>query len=135
VRTLPQTYNTTHSKSNLKTTVRIIRPHHPLYGKTVPVVKIWEHKKKRYYVIELPDKSNTRIPLDWADEGKIPLPENPSSQPVFTVQSIREIISFINILKNRSLNDSTRRLSFPHHLPKEDEYGKADDLFPNRGQR
>jgi hypothetical protein len=97
--------------------------------------QIWEHKKKRYYVIELPDKSNTRIPLDWADEGKIPLPENPSSQPVFTVQSIRDIISFIRTLENRSLNESTRRLSFPHHLPKEDEYGKADGLIPKGGQR
>lgn len=96
---------------------------------------IWEHKKKRYYVIELPDKSNTRIPLDWADKGKTPLPENPSSKQVLTVQSVREIASLIHTIKNRRSNGLTKRLSFPHHLPREDEYGKADDLFPNGGRR
>ena len=115
--------------------VRIIRPYHPLYGQIIPLVKIWEHKKKRYYVIELPDKSHTRIPLDWADQGKAPLPEPPSSKPIFTVRAIREIISFINILNNRSLNETTIGLSFPHLSPKEDEYGKADGLLPNGGQR
>ena len=132
---LPQTFNTTHSKSDLHNIVRIIRPHHPLYGKTVPLVKIWEHKKKRYYVIELPDKSHTRIPLDWADQGKMPLPENPSSKQVFTVQSVREISALIRTLENRSSNDSTRRLSFPHRLPKEDKYGKAVGILPFGGRR
>jgi len=36
-----------HSKSDLQNTVRIIRPHHPLFGKTVNLVKIWEHKRRR----------------------------------------------------------------------------------------
>jgi hypothetical protein len=98
VRNLPQTFNTAHSNSHFQT-VRIIRPHHPLFGKTLPLIKIWEHKKKRYYVIELPDKSHTRIPLHWADQGKTPLPEHLSGQPVFTVHSIRELISLITIFE------------------------------------
>jgi len=62
-------------------------------------VKVWEHKKKRYYVIQLPDKSNTRIPLHWADQGKTPLPELTVEQPVFTLDSIRELILLIRSLK------------------------------------
>ena len=65
----------------------------------VPLVKLWEHKKKHYYVIQLPDKSHTRIPLDWADEGKTPLPEVSSHQPVFTTTSIKELIALIERLK------------------------------------
>ena len=133
-RILQQTFNTTHSKLNHRT-VRIIRPHHPLFGKTVKLVKIWEHKKKRYYVIELPDKSHTRIPLDWADEGKTPLPKISSNQPVLTINSFRELISLIAALDNKASKTSTIRLSFPHHLPKEDEYGKAVALFPSGGKQ
>jgi hypothetical protein len=69
--TPPQSSQTTHS--NDVSRVRIIRPHHPLFGQWVSVVRLWEHKKKRYYIIELPDKSHTRIPLYWADNGKFPL--------------------------------------------------------------
>jgi hypothetical protein len=65
----------------------------------VPLVKLWEHKKKRYYVIELPDKSHTRIPLDWADEGKTPLSEVSSHQPVLTTTSVKELIVLIERLK------------------------------------
>ena len=133
--TLRPTFNTAHSKSHLQNTVRIVRPHHPLFGKTVNLVKIWEHKKKRYYVIELPDKSHTRIPLDWADHGNAPLPESLSSEQVFTVQSVKEITFIIHTLENRSSNDSTTGLSFPHRLAKEDEYGKADGSLPNRGRQ
>jgi hypothetical protein len=130
----PQTFNTAHSKSYFRT-VRIIRPYHPLFGKTVNLVKIWEHKKKRYYVIELPDKSHTRIPLHWADEGKTPLPEIPSNQPFFTVHSIRDLISLITTLDNKASKTSTIRLSFPHRIPKEDGYGKAVGLFSSGGKR
>ncbi len=133
-RSLQQTSNIAHSKSNFRT-VRIIRPHHPLFGKTVNLVKIWEHKKKRYYVIELPDKSHTRIPLHWADEGKTPLPEIPSNQPFFTVDSIRNLISLITTLENKGSRSSTIGLSFPHRLPKEDGYGKAVGPFSNGRKR
>jgi len=37
------------------------------FGLRVPVIKLSEHKEKRYYVIQLPDKSNTLIPIHWAD--------------------------------------------------------------------
>jgi len=131
---LQQTSNIAHSKSNFRT-VRIIRPHHPLFGKTVNLVKIWEHKKKRYYVIELPDKSHTRIPLHWADEGKTPLPEIPSNQPFFTVDSIRNLISLITTLENKGSRSSTIGLSFPHRLPKEDGYGKAVGPLANGRKR
>jgi hypothetical protein len=122
--TLPQTFDTAHSNSDYRT-IRIIRPHHPLFGKSVPLVKIWEHKNKRYYVIELPDKSHTRIPLHWADQGKIPLPQSPSGGPAFTVEAVRELFSLMSTLANKASKTEAKGLSFPYGLPKEDEYGKA----------
>lgn len=95
--TLPQTCITTHSNP-FSRSVRIIRPHHPLFGKTVPLVKLWEHKKRRYYVIELPDQSHTRIPLHWADEGKGPLPKISSNPPYLNIQAIKELISLLERL-------------------------------------
>ena len=116
-------------------TVRIIRPHHPLFGQLVNIVKIWEHKKKRYYVVELPDKSHTRIPLHWADDGKSSIAEPPICDQPFTVQSIREITFLIHTSRNKVSNAPARGLSFPDLSSKEDEYGKTDDPFPNGGKR
>jgi hypothetical protein len=82
--------------------VRIIRPHHPLFGKTLPLVKLWEHKKRRYYVIELLDQSHARIPLHWADEGRGPLPEISSNLPVLTSEAIKELIFLVE--KVRAFN-------------------------------
>jgi hypothetical protein len=98
---LPQTCNTAHSNSIFRS-VRIIRPHHPLFGQTVPLVKLWEHKKRRYYVIQLPDQSHTRIPLHWADDGKGPLPEISSKLPALTIPAIKALISIMERL--RALN-------------------------------
>jgi len=86
-----QPCHTTHSNSFSKS-VRIIYPHHPLFGRMVPLIKLWEHKKKHYYVIQLPDESHTRIPLFWADDGKTPLPEPPSDLTVLTATSVRTLI-------------------------------------------
>lgn len=133
--TLPQTFNTTYSKSESKNIVRIIRPHHPLFGQTVNLVKIWEHKKKRYFVIELPDKSHSRIPLHWADNGTLPLSKPPHSNQVFTVQAIREVIFLTRTLRDKVLNPPDTGLSFPHLLSKEDVYGKTDGPFSNGGKR
>jgi len=94
----PPSSQTAHSKSNFRT-VRIIRPHHPLFGLRVPVIKLWEHKEKRYYIIQLPDKSNTRIPLHWVDEGNTPLPEVPTGLPILSLDSVRQLIFILNSLK------------------------------------
>jgi hypothetical protein len=92
--------NTAHSNTQFEL-VRIIRPHHPLYGKTFPLVRTWKHKKSRFYIIQLPDKSHIRIPIDWADDGKTPLPKSFATQPVFTVFSIKKLILLITTLKKR----------------------------------
>lgn len=92
--------NTTHSNTHFET-VRIIRPHHPLFGKNFPLVRTWKFKRRRFYIIQLPDKSHIQIPVHWADEGKTPLPENICEQPVFRVDSIRELVVVITTLKNR----------------------------------
>jgi hypothetical protein len=94
-------FNTTHSNSHFHT-VRIIRPHHPFFGKSFPVIRTWKHKKQQFYIIQLPDMSHIQIPVHWADEGKIPLSKNFFNQPVFTINSIREIISAIKLIVDKS---------------------------------
>jgi hypothetical protein len=130
-RSLPQTSNTKHSNPNFRK-VRIIRPHHPLYGQSVTLVKIWQHKKRRYYVIELPDNSHTRIPLSWADDGNTPLPQVPPNLPFLTIDSIRQLSCLLANLKNKSSMNSNLGLSSPYSPKKEIEYGKADDPVRNR---
>jgi hypothetical protein len=133
VRSLPQSSQTTHS--NDVSRVRIIRPHHPLFGQWVSVVRLWEHKKKRYYIIELPDKSHTRIPLYWADNGKFPLVKNAyPEQPFFTAKCIQNLISIILVLKDSHVNHQTSALSSPEQQTQEDTYGKPDSTFPHGGR-
>jgi hypothetical protein len=122
--TLPQTSNTKHSNTIFRK-VRIIRPHHPLYGQSVSLVKIWQHKNQRYYVIELPDKSHTRIPLFWADDGNTPLPPVPPNLPFLTIDSIRLLNCLLANLKNRASMNSNLGLSSPYSPNKEVDYGKA----------
>jgi len=94
-------FNTAHSNSYFET-IRIIRPHHPFFGKTFPLVRTWKHKKRHFYIIQLPDMSHIQIPIYWADTGKTPLPENISEQPIFTVNAIREFVSVLSIIGNKS---------------------------------
>ena len=115
--------------------MRIIRPNHPLFGKSFPIVQIWKNQKKHFYLIELPDKSHTRIPRDWADEGKCPISKIPSDQPVFSASSIRELIHLVTTFGNKVSKTATIGQSFPHRLSKEDEYGKAVGLLPDGGKR
>ena len=115
--------------------MRITRAHHPLFGKVVPLVKIWNHSNKRYYVIELPDKSHTRIPLDWADEGEGPLPQIVSSLPCLTVEAIRDLIFLATTLERGVSKTPTKGLSSAHRRPKEDQHGKADGPLSNRRKR
>ena len=129
-----QSFNTAHSKSSFRS-VRIIRPNHPLFGQSFPIVQIWKNKKKRFYLIELPDKSHTRIPLDWADEGKCPISKISSNQPVLSASSLRELIDLLTIFGNKVSKTATIRQPFPHRLSKEDEYGKAVGLLPDGGKR
>jgi len=46
--------------------------------------------------------SHIQIPIYWADTGKTPLPENISEQPIFTVNAIREFVSVLSIIGNKS---------------------------------
>ena len=92
--------NTAHSNTQFEV-VRIIRPHHPLFGKAFPLVRTWKHKKSRFYIIQFPDKSHIQIPIEWADDGKTPLPKSMATQPVFTVFSIKKLILLITTLKKR----------------------------------
>jgi hypothetical protein len=133
VRTLPQCSQTTHS-NDISPSVRIIRPHHPLFGQWVSVVRFWEHKKKRYYVVELPDKSHTRIPLHFADNGKFPLPDVPPDQPFFTVKCIRRLISLIPALQNSRGNHQTAALCSPDPQTQEKIHEKTDPSFSHAGR-
>ena len=100
----------------------------------MPLVKIWQHKKKRYYVIELPDKSHTRIPIHWADDGITTLFEIPLNLPFLTIDSIRQLNSLITTLENKISMKAKSELSIPHHPIKEDEYGKAAHSFQTGGK-
>jgi hypothetical protein len=79
--------------------MRIIRPHHPLFGLSVPIIKMSELKRKRFYIIQLPDESNTLMPIHWVDEGNTPLPEVPAGLPVLSLESVRQLIFILNGLK------------------------------------
>ena len=92
--------NTAHSNTQFEI-VRIIRPHHPLFGKAFPLVRRWKHKKSRFYIIQMPDKSHIQIPIEWADDAKSPLAQYTVAQPVFTDNSIKELIFIITTLKKR----------------------------------
>ncbi len=63
---------------------------------------MWKQKKKEYYIIELPDKSNTKIPLNWADEGNTPLPKNECCKNTLTANSVKELIFLITNIKNNA---------------------------------
>ena len=97
----PHPYDTAHSNTNFDK-VRIIRPHHPLYGKTFPLVRKWKHKKIRFYIIQLPDRRHIQVPAHWTDDGITPLHEKFPDFPVLTVDSIRELIYLLNLF-NKNL--------------------------------
>ena len=101
----------------------------------MPLVKIWQHNKKRYYVIELPDKSHTRIPIHWADDGNTTLPEVPLNLSFLTIDSVRQLNSLITTLKNKISMKAKPGLSIPYHPIKEVEYGKTDGPFRTRNKR
>jgi hypothetical protein len=61
---------------------------------------MWKNRQKRFYVIELRDGTNTRIPLHWADDGKAPLPEIPLDMPVLTTTGVRQFVSVITKYKS-----------------------------------
>jgi hypothetical protein len=49
----------------------------------------------------MPDKSHIQIPIEWADDAKSPLAQYTVAQPVFTDNSIKELIFIITTLKKR----------------------------------
>jgi hypothetical protein len=103
---LPHPYDNAHSNTN-SGKVRIIRPHHPLYGNTYPIVRRWKHNKARFYIIQLPDRRHLQIPAHWTDGGASPLPENLPDLPVLTVDSIRELIYLFKLF-NKNLHYQNR---------------------------
>jgi hypothetical protein len=100
----PNIYNTAHSKPNSKK-VRIIRPHHPLYGQSFQLVRTWKNKQVKFYIIQLPDRKHIQIPIHWTDDGTTPLPENLPDYPVLTADSIRDIIYLLKLLNKKLKHD------------------------------
>jgi len=100
----PHTYDTAHSKPNSQK-VRIIRPHHPLYGQSLKVVRRWKNKQVQFYIIKLPDRKHIQIPIHWTDDGTTPLPENLPDYPVLTADSIRELICLLKLLNKKFKNN------------------------------
>jgi hypothetical protein len=81
--------------------VRIIRSHHPLYLKNVPLVGFWEGKGERFLVIELPDGSHARVPSWWTDDGDGAPPVVPATTAKLSVAAARELIALLTQLGNR----------------------------------
>jgi hypothetical protein len=96
-----QTYQTTHSTLTCHE-IRIIRPHHPLYGKIFPVLETSGYKKKRYYILELPDQSHLQIPREWTCHKDIPQPHPIAEQPVCTVKSLQAMLLILKSLKDKA---------------------------------
>jgi hypothetical protein len=71
----------------------------------VPLVKIWESKGSRHYVVELPDRSHVRIPLSWADDGQAPLEEHHDSEALLSVETTRDLAAAIARIQRRATKD------------------------------
>jgi hypothetical protein len=96
-----QTRKTTYSKLTFDE-VKIIRPHHPLYGQIFPVLETSGYKDKRYYILELPEHSPLRIPVEWTCHKDLPMPQATPEQPVCTVKSLQAVLSILTSLKNKA---------------------------------
>lgn len=91
----------------------------------LPLVKFWELKGSRYYVIELPDRSHARIPASWADDGQALLVGEAGSKPLLTVEALRELAQTIHLLLDRSSFGEDHDLSSLGPPPKEVQRGPA----------
>jgi len=91
--TPPQGSADTTQKGSLRErhSVRIVRPHHPLRGMVVPLVRLWEGKGTRFFVVELPDGGHCRLPASWVDDG-VSEPETlPTTSRVLSMEAAREL--------------------------------------------
>lgn len=81
--------------------MRVVRAHHPLYLKTLPLVKYWDGNGERYVVIELPDGSHARIPDWWVDGGEGPPPALRPTTRKLSVTAARDLVVHLTRLRNR----------------------------------
>jgi len=66
--------------------VRIVAPHHPLNGHSLPVLRRVRKSGEPHVVVGLPSGQSQLIPLRWTDA--LPLSVAPAC-PIFSVTSIR----------------------------------------------
>ncbi len=64
-------------------------------------MRIEKITKEEYYILELPDNTHIRIPSHWADQDNVPLAKITSTGHIFTIQSIRELISIITNIEKK----------------------------------
>ena len=81
--------------------IRIIRPEHPLLGRSFPLVRLWEGRGTRFFVIELSDGGHCRIPMSWADDGHEVRREPELPPNLLTVESARALIEAVSLLRTR----------------------------------
>lgn len=57
----------------------------------MPLVRLWEGKGTRFFVVELPDGGHCRLPASWVDDGISELEPLPVTSRVLSIESAREL--------------------------------------------
>lgn len=88
---------TTHDHSfRVAIRVTVVRRHHPLLGRSLEVFS----ERRNDLVLCLPDGSRLQMNRAWTDvDGASE--ESPQQLTIFTVRSLRELISLTDVLKGR----------------------------------
>ena len=74
------------------------RRYHPLEGRQLDVIG----HLKQHVIVRLPDRTRFKIPRTWTDvDGSRP-PYDATQETIFTLESLRELITLIDALKRRS---------------------------------
>jgi hypothetical protein len=88
---------TTHNLRNTPERVTIIRPHHPLRGKSFEVVRGGNDR----IAIGLSDGSSMYVPRSWTDADGIEPKGARVREEFFTIDSLRRLVALVEALLSR----------------------------------
>lgn len=82
---------------NSATHVRVIRPHHPLFGKELEILK----DAKADIIVLRPDGASMKLPRNWTDIDGPDSCRELSGKAIFTTQSLQEFRELLETLTKR----------------------------------
>ena len=77
--------------------ITVIRRHHPLEGEQLEVLA----ERGRGLDVRLSDGTSMRIPRDWTDADGSPPGQPLTSEAVYSVKAVRELIELVRALRDR----------------------------------